>query len=175
MLSAFITQFPDDTVTTRFHTFIRGEQRLDEVLRQIECAPAAICHAMVSEAFKRKIAAFCRRGKLLHCDLTGGVVQFLSAVTGQQPRGDVPSLHRLDDGYQRRIDSLDYTLAHDDGLGLATLGDADIVIAGVSRTGKTPTSIYLAQQGYRVANSALAMRSRRRDSSWNCGLTAWWG
>jgi regulator of PEP synthase PpsR (kinase-PPPase family) len=65
--------------------------------------------------------------------------------------------HRLDEGYQRRIDALEFALGHDDGLGLATLAEADIVLAGVSRTGKTPTSIYLAQQGYRVANVSLAV------------------
>jgi regulator of PEP synthase PpsR (kinase-PPPase family) len=69
------------------------------------------------------------------------------------------ALHRMDEGYRRRIGALEYTIAHDDGLGLSTLADADVVLAGVSRTGKTPTSIYLAQQGYRVANVALAIES----------------
>jgi regulator of PEP synthase PpsR (kinase-PPPase family) len=157
MLAAFITQFPTDSITTRFHTFIRGGRRLDEVLALIAEHPGAVCHAMVSDPFKRKITAFCRKSKIPHCDLTGGVVQFLAQATGAQPRNDLASLHRLDEGYQRRIGALEFTLAHDDGLGLATLSDADIVLAGVSRTGKTPTSIYLAQQGYCVANVALAM------------------
>ena len=159
MLAAFITQFPAESIVTRFHTFIRGERRLDEVLELIRQQPGAVCHAMVSDPFKQKITAFCRKNKLLHCDLTGGVVQFLATATGMQPRNDLASLHRLDEGYQRRIGALEFTLAHDDGLGLATLGDADIVLAGVSRTGKTPTSIYLAQQGYRVANVSLAIES----------------
>jgi regulator of PEP synthase PpsR (kinase-PPPase family) len=157
MLAAFITQFPDDSVATQFHTFIRGEHRLDEVLKRIEARPGAVAHAMVSDPFKKKIADFCRHNKLPHCDLTGGVVKFLSHATGHPPRSDLASLHRLDEGYQRRIGALEFTLAHDDGLGLSTIGDADVVLAGVSRTGKTPTSIYLAQQGYCVANVALAM------------------
>jgi len=159
MLAAFITQFPAESIVMRFCTFIRGERRLDEVLSMIDQRPGAVCHAMVSDPFKRKITLFCRKRKLLNCDLTGGVVQFLARVTGAEPRNDLASLHRLDEGYQRRIGALEFTLAHDDGLGLGTLGDADIVLAGVSRTGKTPTSIYLAQQGYCVANVALAMES----------------
>jgi regulator of PEP synthase PpsR (kinase-PPPase family) len=112
---------------------------------------------MVSGEFKREIAAYCKRHKLPHCDLTGGVVEFLSAATGILPRNDLAALHRLDETYRRRIAALEYTISHDDGLGLATLADADVVLAGVSRTGKTPTSIYLAQQGYRVANVSLAL------------------
>lgn len=157
MLAAFVTQFPPDCLTTRFHTFIRGEDRLDEVLGLIKANPGAVCHAMVSDRFKQKIAAFCREAGLPQCDLTGGVVGFLSQAIGRAPCCDPASLHRLDEDYQRRINALEFALAHDDGLGLSTLADADVVLAGISRTGKTPTSIYLAQQGYRVANVSLAM------------------
>jgi len=157
MLAAFITQFPTDAIATQFHTFIRGEHALNEVLRKIHNKPGAICHAMVSDLFKEKIAAFCRKAGLLHCDLTGGVVKFLSQAAGCPPQSDLTSLHRLDENYQRRIGAIEFTLAHDDSLGLTTLSDADVVLAGVSRTGKTPTSIYLAQQGYCVANIALAL------------------
>ena len=70
-------------------------------------------------------------------------------------RNAVPAghVHRCE-----RIQAIDFTLEHDDGLGLDTLEDADVVLTGVSRTGKTPTAIYLAQQGYRVANVSLAMK-----------------
>ncbi len=157
MLAAFMTQFPIDSIAPHFHTFIRGEKRLEEVLEKIKARPGAICHAMVSDVFKQKIAAFCRKTKLPQCDLTGGVVEFLSEATGVQPLNDVSSLHRLDETYRRRINALEYTISHDDSLGLSTLCDADVVLAGVSRTGKTPTSIYLAQLGYRTANVSLAL------------------
>jgi regulator of PEP synthase PpsR (kinase-PPPase family) len=157
MLAAFLTQFPPDSIAPHFHTFIRGERRLGEIMDMIKARPGAICHAMVSDSFKEQIDAYCRKEKLSHCDLTGGVVRFLSDATGVPPRSDLAALHRLDETYRRRIAALEYTIAHDDGLGLATLTDADVILAGVSRTGKTPTSIYLAQQGYRVANVSLAI------------------
>jgi regulator of PEP synthase PpsR (kinase-PPPase family) len=159
MLAAFLTQFPAGSIITQFHTFIRNQRLLDEVLSGIGARPGAICHAMVAENLKEKIASFCRTTRLPHYDLTGGVVEFLSCATGVKPRSDVASLHRIDAGYKRRVGALEFTLDHDDGLGLATLADADIVLVGVSRTGKTPTSIYLAQQGYRVANVSLAIES----------------
>src|SRR3954463_15364709 len=61
MLAAFITQFPTDAIAPQFHTFIRGEHRLDEVLHKIQEKPGAVCHAMVSDPFKERIAAFCRK------------------------------------------------------------------------------------------------------------------
>jgi hypothetical protein len=159
MLAALLTQFPAGSIAPHFHTFLRTEHRLAGVLERIKARPGPICHAMVSEAFKSRVADFCKRERLPQHDLTGGLERFLSRACGAKPRADVAALHRIDDGYKRRIGALEFTIGHDDGLGLETLADADIVLAGVSRTGKTPTSIYLAQQGYRVANVALAIES----------------
>jgi regulator of PEP synthase PpsR (kinase-PPPase family) len=156
-LAALATQFPADSFSTQFHSFIRNHQRLEKVLEHVSQHPGPIFHAMVSDDFKNVIASFCANEKLPHHDLTGSAVEFITRVTGALPHGDVASLHRIDESYKRRIGAVEYTLAHDDGLGLATLSDADIVLVGVSRTGKTPTSIYLAQQGYHVANVSLAM------------------
>jgi regulator of PEP synthase PpsR (kinase-PPPase family) len=156
-LTALLTQFPPGSVALQFHTFVRTRAGLDEVLDAIKAMPGAVCHAVVAEPLKRRIAAFCRASELPPFDLTGGLTKFLARVIDTAPRNDVAALHRIDEGYKRRIGALEYTLSHDDGLGLATLADAEIVLVGVSRTGKTPTSIYLAQQGYRVANVSLAI------------------
>jgi regulator of PEP synthase PpsR (kinase-PPPase family) len=158
MLTAMLTQFPADALEIRFEPFIRSEARLDEVLASVRGRPGPVCHAVVSASFKGKITGFCREAGLAHHDLTQGLMSFLTEAAGVAPRGDVKSLHKIDESYKRRIGALEFTLSHDDGLGLATIGEADIVLAGVSRTGKTPTSIYLAQLGYRVANVALAMQ-----------------
>jgi len=112
---------------------------------------------MVSREFKNVIQRFCLSAELPCRDLTGGTVEFLAALTGVEPLRNLQTLHCMDDAYERRIGALEFTLNHDDGLGAQTLHDADIVLVGVSRTSKTPTSIYLAQQGYRVANVALAV------------------
>jgi regulator of PEP synthase PpsR (kinase-PPPase family) len=157
MLGAFLTQFPPDAVTVRVEPFVRTLPRLTELLDRARRDDAAVCHAMVSEEFKHFIEQTCWKAGLPCRDLTGGIVEFLSKATGLAARPDVAALHRLDQAYKRRISALEFTLDHDDALGLTTLHEADIVLAGVSRTSKTPTSIYLAQQGYRVANVALAM------------------
>jgi len=157
MLGAFMTQFPRHALNVRFESFVRTAVRLQEILEQARVEKAAVCHAMVSHDFKRLITTFCADAGLKCRDLTGGIVEFLSSVAGVEPLHNVDALHQIDDVYKQRIRALEFTLAHDDGLGLESLDEADIVLAGVSRTSKSPTSIYLSQQGYRVANVALAL------------------
>lgn len=157
MLTAFLTQFPPAALDVRFETFVRTQARLDEILDRARQKRAAICHAVVSDDFKGAISRFCKKAKLPCHDLTGGIVQFLAEVTAVEPHSNVEALHRLDDSYRLRIRAMEYTLNHDDGLGLDSIQEADLVLTGVSRTSKTPTSIYLAQQGFRVANVSLAL------------------
>ena len=157
MIGAALTQFPVDTMDVVYETFVRTPARLAAVLEKAAAAHAALCHAVVSQDAKKEIAQFCRRRKIPSFDITGGLTDFIGHVAGVARTENVAALHRLDEAYKRRIEAIEFTLAHDDGLGVETVADADIVLAGVSRTGKTPTSIYLAQQGYRVANVALAI------------------
>jgi regulator of PEP synthase PpsR (kinase-PPPase family) len=156
VIAAVLTQFPPGAAAVRFESFVRTAARVDEVLRTAGPGVAGVCHAIVSGALKRRVAAHCAKAGIPCFDLTGGVVEFLRDVTGARPQADVGALHRLDAIYRRRIGAMEFTLCHDDGLGLETLAGADVVLVGVSRTSKTPTSILLAQQGYRAANVSLA-------------------
>jgi regulator of PEP synthase PpsR (kinase-PPPase family) len=156
ILTAMLTQFPADSFQTRFWTFLRSDEQIDKALMQIRNDPGVVMHAVVSPQVKQRIADFCAAHKL-HCkDITGGFVEFLASASGITPSADPQRLHRVDEAYQRRIKAVEFTLAHDDGLGLESIGEADVVLAGVSRTSKTPTSIYLSQLGYRAANVSLA-------------------
>jgi regulator of PEP synthase PpsR (kinase-PPPase family) len=157
MIAAFLTQFPPGAFSVRFRAFVTSERELALALDDVRREPGAVCHAMVSPEIKQGIAEFCRAANLPCHDLTGGTMAFLASATGVQPRSETKSLHPLDGAYQQRIRALEYTLSHDDGLGHDTLGEADVVLAGVSRTSKTPTSMMLAQQGFRVANVSLAL------------------
>ena len=155
-LTAVLTQFPTDSISLRFENFVRNDNRLDKLLAEAKEQKAAICHAIVSVRIKQRINNVCRRARLKCFDLTGDLVEFLEKVSSQTTNGNVEVLHRLDEAYRRRIGAMEFTLSHDDGLGLETLHEADVVLVGVSRTSKTPTSILLAQQGYLAANVSLA-------------------
>ncbi len=157
MVTAFLTQFPANSFEVRIETFLQTLPRLEAVLQKIAADPGIIFHAVISPGLKDSITEYCKKHKLPARDITGPFVEFLSEHSGIAPNPDPRQLHTTDQVYRNRIKALEFTLEHDDGLGLSTLGDADIVLAGVSRTSKTPTSIYLAQQGYRTANVALAL------------------
>jgi regulator of PEP synthase PpsR (kinase-PPPase family) len=156
MLAAMLTQFPPGSFQTSFKTFLRTSDQLDKALKEVEAEGGIIMHALVSDQAKQQVASFCFHHRIPAKDLTGLFVEFLAETSGLEPSADWRDLHRVDDVYHNRISAIEFTLAHDDGLGLETLADAEVVLVGVSRTSKTPTSIYLSQMGYRVANVALA-------------------
>ena len=156
MLAAFLTQFPQGAFAPRFKSFVQTGADVERAFAEIRATPGAVVHAVVSAELKDGITARCRDLNLPACDLTGPFVEFLARESGIRPDANVRRLHDVDAAYHHRIRALEFTLEHDDGLGLDTLHEADIVLVGVSRTSKTPTSIYLAQQGHRVANVSLA-------------------
>ena len=95
-------------------------------------------------------------GGVTGVDLLGPAVALLSNVTGKPPTGEVGRIRRTDEGYFDRIEAMEFAVKHDDGRNAEGLADADIVLLGVSRTSKTPISMYLAFKGWRVANVPLA-------------------
>jgi len=156
MLTAFLTQFPRDTFRPRFQSFIQTVANVEASFDEIRARPGLVMHAVMSAELKDAIRTRCRQLNVPVCDLTGPFVEFLSRESGINPDRSHRRLHDVDETYRRRISALEFTLEHDDGLGLETVDEADVVLVGVSRTSKTPTSIYLAQQGHRVANVSLA-------------------
>jgi regulator of PEP synthase PpsR (kinase-PPPase family) len=156
MVAAFLTQFPADTFDVRARNFVDTITKLDGVFDEIRAQPGIVLHALVDPAMKWRVAEHCLRLKLHACDLTGPFVDFLANASGTDPAPNVRKLHDVDDAYRRRVKAVEFALEHDDGLGLDTLHHADVVLVGVSRTGKTPTCMYLAQQGHKAANVSLA-------------------
>jgi regulator of PEP synthase PpsR (kinase-PPPase family) len=157
MLAAFLTQFPRGAFEVRVRNFVRGEEDLRRAMAAVAGEPGMVLHALVSVDAKRVVSAECARVGVPACDLTGEFVRFLSENGGVLPAEDPAMLHHVDATYHRRIEAVEFAMSHDDGLGLETLHNADVVLCGVSRTSKTPTTMYLAQQGYLVGNVALAI------------------
>ena len=157
MLTAFLTQFPPDALHVRYEPFVQSVEDVSRVFERITGEPGAVVHAVVAPKIKKAVRDRCGRLELACHDLTGPAVAFLAKAAGVNPLMDHGGLHRVDEAYERRIEAMEYTLNHDDGLGLQTLGEAAVVLAGVSRVSKTPTSILLAHQGLKAANVALAM------------------
>lgn len=116
----------------------------------------AVFHTIASDALRAEVEELLARFSIPSVDLLGPAVATIASLTGAVPHGVPGTIHRTDERYFHRIEAMEYAVDHDDGRGADDLSEADIVLIGVSRTGKTPLSMYLAFQGYRVANIPLA-------------------
>lgn len=157
MLAALLTQFPPGVLDLRLWTFQKTKQQIEATLKNLDRTNAAVLHALVSPESKKLVNTFCAKHNMPCHDLTVDLSRFIERITGHRAVADASRLHAVDRAYHRRIESMEFTLDHDDGTGLETLHEADIVLTGVSRTSKTPTSVLLAQYGYKVANVSLAI------------------
>jgi regulator of PEP synthase PpsR (kinase-PPPase family) len=92
-------------------------------------------------------------------DLIGPAIDAIALATGRAPRGESGLIRETDAAYYERIEAMEFAVEHDDGRNPETMPEADIVLIGVSRSSKTPLSIYLATQGYKVANVPLVIGS----------------
>jgi len=156
MMTTYLTQFPLGTFAAQIKPFVNEPLRLEKAFETIALRRGIVLHAVVSPELKLEIETRCGKLDTECCDLTGSTMEFLATAARVEPLQDHRRLHRVDDSYCGRINAMSFTLEHDDGLGQDNLEEADVVLAGVSRTGKTPTSIYLAMLGFRVANISLA-------------------
>ena len=117
----------------------------------------SVLYTVVDSRLREDIGGLFERLGVPAVDVLGPVLAAFESSTGLVPQGVPGAIHRTDEGYFKRIDAMEYFVEHDDGRGADDLSDADIVLIGVSRTGKTPLSMYLAYLGYRVANIPLAL------------------
>jgi regulator of PEP synthase PpsR (kinase-PPPase family) len=137
------------------HPMIRTRKQLDRVLKELEQAPGIVLYTVVNTELTAEIDRFCRALKVPSLAVLQPIMNVLEAYLGAPQTPIVAGQHVVDSDYFKRIDALNFTMAHDDGRLPEDLNQADIIICGISRTSKTPTSIYLAQRGYKTANVPL--------------------
>ena len=156
---ACLAQFEDVEVLRHLWPMVRSEGHLERVLDDIERRPGLVLYTLVNSNIRRELEQKTRRRGIHAVSVLDPVTHALSAILGQEAKGRPGRQHALDAAYFARVDAIQFTIAHDDGVGSENWEDADIVLAGVSRTSKTPTSIYLANRGYKVANIPLVPES----------------
>jgi [pyruvate, water dikinase]-phosphate phosphotransferase / [pyruvate, water dikinase] kinase len=152
---ACLAQFEHVAVLRHFWPMVRSEGHLDRVLDDIERRPGLVLYTLVNSNIRRELEQKTRRRGIHAVSVLDPVVHALSAILGQEAKGRPGRQHALDAAYFARVDAIQFTIAHDDGIGAENWEEADIILAGVSRTSKTPTAIYLANRGYKVANVPL--------------------
>ena len=152
---ASLVQFEDIEPIEHHWTMIRSPHQVTEVIKGISENPGFVIFTLVNIENRKILEEGCRRLQLPCVPVLDPVVAGLGTYLGAETHARPGGQHVLDDEYFNRIEAMQFSLAHDDGQSTWDINDADVVLMGVSRTSKTPTSIYLANRGIKTANIPL--------------------
>ncbi len=156
-LKAALVQFEFTKVQTHLWSNVRSEQQVLEFINAAYNINALIIHTIVSKKLRHLVLEQGRLHDLVTIDLMGPLLAQLSQKFDISPTSKPGLFHALNKAYFQRIEAIEYTLRHDDGQRVEELDNADIVLLGVSRTFKTPISVYMAHKGWRVANIPIIL------------------
>ena len=137
------------------HSLVRSKRQLVRALQEIEQAPGIVLYTIVNRELAQALEARCKELTVPCVHVLLPIMQVFESYLGLPQTPTVGGQHVLDAEYFKRIEALNFSMAHDDGKLPDDLNTADILILGISRTSKTPTSIYLANRGYKTANLPL--------------------
>jgi regulator of PEP synthase PpsR (kinase-PPPase family) len=151
LVQALEAQFPDQEFEEIRHARIESVEDLELAVRTARGRPAVVVYTLVAPEMRDAMRRLCRRARVHYCDLLGHPIDAVARVSGQAARMTPGTRAPLNPAYFRRIEAMEFAVKYDDGVG-AGLDEADIVLVGVSRTSKTPLSIYLGYLGHKVAN-----------------------
>lgn len=157
VVDAVTVQFPGVDFNLQRHPGVRTREQVLTVVSKAARDHGIIVHTIVITEIRRLLLRECRQRVIQHVDLTGSLLGQVSAKVEMRPLLRPGASRGLSDEYFRRIEAIQYTVRHDDGQGLESLHEAEIVLVGVSRTSKTPLSIFLSLRGWRVANIPIVL------------------
>ncbi len=149
---AVMTQFPDkDVYFTRFKN-VRDKEQIKSIFDEAAIHHDLVIYTIVSSEIRDYISEISRQKHVRSLDLMGPVLTTFSNYFEQEPKAIPGLLHQVNNEYFDRVAAMEFTLNHDDGRNLNTLHLADVILVGISRTSKTPLSVYLSQHGIKVVN-----------------------
>jgi [pyruvate, water dikinase]-phosphate phosphotransferase / [pyruvate, water dikinase] kinase len=148
-------QYPQVRAIEHIHPLVRHRRELERVLKDVDATPGIVLYTIVNQELAEEIEQSCKRLNLPCVPVLKTILQVFESYLGTPSTPKVAGQHVLDADYFRRIEALNFTMLHDDGHLPEDLEDADILLIGISRTSKTPTSIYLANRGFKAANVPL--------------------
>jgi [pyruvate, water dikinase]-phosphate phosphotransferase / [pyruvate, water dikinase] kinase len=151
LVYALEAQFPDQPFEEIRHPRAETVEDLERAVGRARGRRAVVFYTLVKPELRDAMRRACRRARVHYCDLLGQPIDAVSRVAGVAAQGRAGARAPLDAGYFRRIEAIEFAVKYDDGLG-GGLDEADVVLVGVSRTSKTPLSMYLGNMGYKTAN-----------------------
>jgi [pyruvate, water dikinase]-phosphate phosphotransferase / [pyruvate, water dikinase] kinase len=149
---ACLVQFEGVQVKEHVWSLVRTQSHIEKILSGVESFPGPVLFTVVDDALRQRLVDGCKRLQVPCVSVLDTVIAALGDYLGAKSHGRPGRQHEMDKAYFDRIEAMDFTLAHDDGQATEDLDEADIVLVGVSRTSKTPTSLYLANKGFKTAN-----------------------
>ncbi|MBC7986390.1 MAG: kinase/pyrophosphorylase [Sphingomonadaceae bacterium] len=164
MAKAALARFEGVETVKHYWPMVRTEGHIERVMEDVARQPGLILHTLVNHNVRGLLEARAHALGLPAVSALDPVIDALSRLLGMEAAERPGRQHALDAAYFRRVEAIQYTIAHDDGLAPEDWPAADIILAGVSRTSKTPTSIYLANRGYKVANVPLVVEAPPSDT-----------
>ena len=155
MVHSLLIQYPNNNVPVIIVPDQQTEKQLIDLVVKVKQEGGLITHTMVNRRLRNYLIALCEENGVKHIDFMGKLADYLDENL-DIPSLQSPGLYReINQEYYDRIDAIEFTLNHDDGLSPTKLHQAEIILTGVSRSGKTPLSVYLAMYGWKVANIPL--------------------
>lgn len=152
---ACLAQFEEVEPIQKFWPLVRTQKQLEKIIKHIQDNPGPVIFTLVDEKMRARLQERCDELGVPCVSVLDPIMRGLSSYLGKHAKG-VPGLqHALDDAYFRRVEAVDFAMRFDDGKNYEGLKEADVILVGVSRTSKTPTSIYLARRGIKAANIPL--------------------
>jgi regulator of PEP synthase PpsR (kinase-PPPase family) len=151
LVQALEAQFPDQEFVEIRHPRVESEGDLHLAVNRMKGRPAVVVYTLVKPELRDAMRTLCRRAKLHYCDLLGQPIDAVARVSGMAAKMTPGSRPPLNSAYFKRMEAIEFAVRFDDGVGRG-LHDADVVLVGVSRTSKTPLSIYLGYLGHKAAN-----------------------
>jgi len=152
---AGLAQFEGVETIKHFWPMVRSQGHLDRIMLEIAQRPGLVIFTLVNSEVRKRLESRCHALGLPCVSALDPVIEALSRLLGQVALARPGRQHMLDAAYFARVEAIQFTIAHDDGIAAEDWEEADVILAGVSRSSKTPTSIYLANRGYKVANIPL--------------------
>jgi [pyruvate, water dikinase]-phosphate phosphotransferase / [pyruvate, water dikinase] kinase len=155
---AAAAQYQGIAAIEHIYPLVRTRDQLDRAIAEIETAPGMVLYTLVEPELSQRLEDACREVGAPTLSVLGPILSFFQAYIGMETTPRPGAQYTLNADYVRRIEALNFSMAHDDGQNVDNYEDADVVLVGVSRTSKTPTSIYLANRGVKTANIPMVPR-----------------
>jgi hypothetical protein len=152
LVHALEAQFPDQAFEEVRHPRAETVDDLERAVGRARGRPAVVVYTLVEPELRREMRTLCRRARVHYCDLLGHPIEAVARVSGVAARMTPGARAALDTSYFKRMEAIEFAVKYDDGVGARGLEEADIVLVGVSRTSKTPLSMYLGYLGHKTAN-----------------------